>query len=639
MEENINAAFGCKVQRIKEATTVYEQIIDKDKRHGIVVVSTCYFLPSTLEISERVFGYLLELINNIESFSLKINKFATTPAQWIYRVYIDNVIFMISSILGNISGKTPNINTNNNTTRFTYKQLIQNKNILNFISLFLTKYTEHMRTFVGDKYKQIEIFTYENTKLTTHLKSDANSTNSTISGHIGTFGTLMRYHVLTDTRISVCIFRNCSDNFTPLDILIQDYWIIKSDKEFMEYYSANYNFKLTHNEKENYIMSLIYKYNDTGKSQNNRFHKTTDHIAFLINRSFAGLLSCKSNEKHSKYVDLIKKFTDNYINVQGNIYNTNSTFTESTKYMYGIDEAIIQYLFPTIRNGTLKFNSEFIPTKPKRHIVTIKAPIIETNQNTLAISVDTQNTQPTNDTSNKIEKIYEVFFNSKKYSPNSSYILGILNSSKPLPDKYNILHNLLSSLPFDDVNSIECGVSFNDISLMLKSIDYKYKYTFVFKYDKQGTPEKQHSNPTLLEQYNKIFNNDTHKLSEEDKFCKLITIDITETRDINVIIDEFIKYFAIVFSQENFKPVIIYPKNLYEYDGYSYTVKNIKEYTEKITVQQAQNNTLTNNKFMYATGGSVTKKTMGFNNKLTKTRLTKTRLTKTRLTKTRLTKN
>ena len=39
--------------------------------------------------------------------------------------------------------------------------------------------------------------------------------NYVISGHSETFGTLLRFHTLTDIRIGYVIIRNCSTDITP----------------------------------------------------------------------------------------------------------------------------------------------------------------------------------------------------------------------------------------------------------------------------------------------------------------------------------------------------------------------------------------------------------------------------------------
>jgi hypothetical protein len=255
--------LDCKIECIKSAIVPYTLKREKPA-NKVIVVSTCYFFSDKLD--DRGIGYFFELIANIESFMIKINKYTTNPSQWIYRVYIDKIIFMIDKIEEALSTiKTEN--TNNECITNICRNYKNNIDIIYFICNFFKKYIEFIK--IHDKYSNIEIYTYENKNLMRHLKSNP---EHIIAGHIGSFGTLIRYHPLTDERVDVCIMRNCADNFTPLDILIQDYWIERDERKYMEYYDGLYGHNSFDNKSYIKLIQLIYNYNPKSNFFNLRNH-------------------------------------------------------------------------------------------------------------------------------------------------------------------------------------------------------------------------------------------------------------------------------------------------------------------------------------------------------------------------------
>ena len=82
--------------------------VSKNKIENKIIVSTCFFNKVTLLYTYIDGHYVNGLISNIETFNYKIQKYTSTPDNWVYRVYIDETVLNIQSLMDNI------ININNN---------------------------------------------------------------------------------------------------------------------------------------------------------------------------------------------------------------------------------------------------------------------------------------------------------------------------------------------------------------------------------------------------------------------------------------------------------------------------------------------------------------------------------------------
>lgn len=364
-----------------------------------IVISTCYFHNSELYFNRydgRQMEYINGLIANIETFDLKIRKYTSNPEKWIYRVYIDETVLNISSLIHNIFNVDADSFTKD-SMRLTRKQMfnkyfkktIKNKtnnnfineidpfyteirsvithnyNIFIFIEKLLTKYIDTISGKVknsndGSKYDNIEIMTYANPQLYNRLVSNP---NKIISGEIATYGTLMRYHPLTDSNIAVVIMRNCSHTITPLDLIIQNYWImVEHDKEFMEYVDKSYDFAAVRDlrGRKNWYMSLYYKSTNSKRDMMQKIRH------FNYDRVMAGLISCKMgrgfySSKHYEniFTELYRKLDlkidlklDGINSIQSKLHK--SMVINNLTYDYGIDEAIINFIFPELRAYTYR---------------------------------------------------------------------------------------------------------------------------------------------------------------------------------------------------------------------------------------------------------------------------------------------
>ena len=102
-------------------------------------MSTNYFPSSNFSLgndNRNVISYITELLKNIESFQTKIDKYTRPGNTWIYRVYLDNIIYKFDEILVNLQSKT-NVNNSNTYISTIIKNLQLNQHIFtNLIGFF-----------------------------------------------------------------------------------------------------------------------------------------------------------------------------------------------------------------------------------------------------------------------------------------------------------------------------------------------------------------------------------------------------------------------------------------------------------------------------------------------------------------------
>ena len=535
-----NTFLNCKIKCIKKATTVYETTPNPE---DIIVMSTCYFIPSNFSKNEKTFKYINELIANIESFQMKIDRFTTNPNRWIYRVYIDSSLLELQSIMDTLLSKKKDKtrHTNNNLKNENIVEILknikENYNFYLFIYLLLTKYIEQIKLIdKNSKYTQIELFTYENTDIRHKL-----SNSSYISGNIDTFGTLLRYHPLTDKNIGYCIMRNCSHNLTPLDIIIQNYWIENTTKEFMEYRLKDYMFNIdsTYNRRK-IINTHKHIYNQNNIKPNTTYKNTTNinktkkntntklcFLDFSCNRVLGGLFSVKIKHNHDNYIKKFNSFTKKYIDNKTLLKTYNrKDFNNKEKYKYGIDESIILYIIPKIRNS-LNNNS--------------------LDNNNLVIILNTKVSSCIGECIGKCvindDHIKNCDFTDIYLK--DMYIDDIEDISHKLivlQSQYEEIYDILGSLPFNKINTYK--LSEMSLFSILKGIDYNIKYIFTFE------------NTKIYNLYNKIKKSTPKNIID---FCKLYIIDISKPETIITIIEQFITELSIAYSEYNFKPILTYP--------------------------------------------------------------------------------
>ena len=588
---------GALIKPIKEIKT---EIPDK------IIVSTCYFHYQSILFYENKYGYgtmtyLNGLISNIETFYLKIQKYTTNPEKWIYRVYIDEAVLNIKSIMDNIR-KNEKIRKNTKLSKIIndksdaylineldYNYILHKNNISKyydnfiFIETLLKKYITMISNSNDAKYKNIEIFTYNNDEL--HYKLSSNP-EKYISSTISTYGTLMRFHPLTDANTSVVIMRNCSHNMTPLDIIIQNYWIIKSDKEYMEYVDKTYDFTMDRHEyipyRKQFYMTL---YN---KSTNSIHEKAAKIKHFGYDRVMAGLIGVKINNKfhsYTYYTNIFDKLYDRLksdtmsSNIKSNIHKLDK---DKIIYDYGIDEAIIQFIFPELRSASYSYTNSKDKQNEIQHTFAIefknggkpsccnkcdKTKLQSKIQSVYKLKNITRKTK-TKTLNSKIDKkccLKDIYKNDTEYYSMPKYMQYYLNNNT-IPEDMQYLR----SLPFQKLNINTWQISRLVFNLVTQSILFIHKYNFAVqdKFNIKPTFIKRHrikpqQSKNTTEIQNTTNDNTLAKktkktiLKETDKYAIICNI---RKKDHDV--DKYLNNLQRAYGSDNFYPVLIYPKQL-----------------------------------------------------------------------------
>jgi len=545
--QNTEQFLGCTITPLKEANDVYT----KTNKEDIIVVSTCFFISSNFNIDNKTFKYIDELIANIESFQMKINRFTTNPTKWIYRVYIDDTIFKLKQI---IDKKFQETNLANSNIKEINANIEKNKNKLLYIYLLLTTYIDEIIKSKIYKYIQIEIYTYSNDNIKYKL---INNDKSNISGHIATFGTLIRYHPLTDSRIGYCIMRNCSTNFGPLDIMIQNYWINIKKTKYMEYKIFQYsflNFK-NMNTTNKYAIKYMKIYEKNINSSNNI-------------RFGAGLISVKLNSNEfTNYITTFNSIKETYIDIKLNS-NNNKYKNNKNKYEYGIDELFIKKIFPdlvsymdvfSIELSSKPVNSNICDTIVNKNVITPTEKKNETkllycNLPKLLFGVKLFNTILTQSQITNEKQI-------KLSEGNINMINEDLEDIYELDTQYKDIYNYIGTKLLYNINTFP--ISELPEMAILKSFDYDIKYNFYF----------EKINNIMIRILINNLGSDSDSDTYYDKIFNVIKLDISNISDISdkkllKTVKTYMDTLEIAFSLENFKPLIIYPKkfNLYTND-------------------------------------------------------------------------
>ena len=640
----MNTFLGSIIKPIKEIklNTNNDTNTNTNINNDFIIVTTCYFHDTYYNFYDRNYEYLTGLIDNIETFNMKVKQFTTNSEKWIYRVYIDEFVLNIKSTMdeimnGNLKKKTKIHKTLNNyideiddNIQLIKNNINYNYNIFLFIQLLLTKYFKLITESTDNKYKNIEIFTYNNDNTKYKLYSNP---KINVSGEIATYGTLLRYHSLLDSKASVVIMRNCSHNMTPLDIIIQNYWIENSDKEFMEYVDTDYNFinRGGHNYKY-YWYNKLYNKNTNDKETRS---KKIKH--FNYDRIMAGLFSCKignstngnstngnstnntskNYNSHKYYKDIFNEL--NYKLVESKIFihnnhdnhiNVNVKHSSIIKFGYGVDEAIIQFIFPKLR--TVSYINKFKKTNPDNivqhtfainfvnggkihncnkcdkktkiqlNIIKIKKTKKKTKNNTDNLVASNNDTKDKNskDDKEKSNCNIKTLVNCRLYD---IYKDDYNEYSMPYDIVYNLQFNYtydikyLRSLQFVTLNENTWEIQKLPMELLISSIMFKNKYTFALKTYRIDnskympyfiTDDRLIKDKTKNTQKNDTTKNDTTKndttkndttINKKQKKYDPYLI-LCSFRKKHLDVDKFLENLPIAYNENNFYPVVMYPR-------------------------------------------------------------------------------
>ena len=355
---------------------------------GKIIVSTCYF-PNYLHDFDkgywddsRSLNYINELIANIETFEMKVARYTSKPDKWVYRIYIDETIFNLEKIINNViphdEAKNKKITKKHRRrrNRLIYHKSLRNKtnnnlineldsyatairfNIINaydvllFIGKLMRKYIDMILECKDSRYDNIEIMTYSNPDLQMRLETNP---DKIISGMIATYGTLMRFHPCLDKDARAVIMRNCSHNLTPLDLIIQNYWLeAVPELEFMEYVNITYDFTADRNlpMREQWYKTFFDSASNTKHTKANKIRH------FGYDRVMAGLISAKLNsDGYKTSTHYSQVFAKLHSKMQESLSSNSNIFRmidSDALYTYGVDEAVINFIFPELRSGSYR---------------------------------------------------------------------------------------------------------------------------------------------------------------------------------------------------------------------------------------------------------------------------------------------
>lgn len=612
---------GARINQIKST---------KQPISGKIIISTCYF-PNYLHNfdkgswsdTSKSLNYINELIANIETFEMKVARFSSNPDKWVYRVYIDETIFNLEKIINNVipyaEVKNKKITKKDRHWygRLIYQKSLRNKtnnnlineldsyattireNIINaydifiFISKLLSKYIDMILECKDSRYDNIEIMTYSNPDLQIHLETNP---DKIISGMMATYGTLMRFHACLDKDAHAVIMRNCSHNITPLDLIIQNYWLeAVPELEYMEYVDITYDFTANRNlpMRQQWYKTFF------DVASNTKHTKASKIRHFGYDRVMAGLISAKLNsDGYNSSAHYSQVFAKLYSKMQESLSRGDSIFRmidSDSLYNYGVDEAVINFIFPELRSGSYRHkdvkNPSGLESKTfalelingnastchkcdKKKFEAIldntlgKLPVIRAipNKHTDSASDSSENKANTICCLNDIYMRDSGFYNLQDKITKFSHMEHILASLRALPFyklKMNSWH--MPMLTFGNV---------------LGSIMFINKYTFALR-DKSNIPisikrtEKihkrwdnkyMHETTSSSSKNNKSTEHNKTKEPNKPKITKkidkhLVLCNVRSTK-LNNEIEKYLAGVKAAYNKQNFYPILIYPSRL-----------------------------------------------------------------------------
>ena len=599
---------------------------------GKIIVSTCYFPNDLHEFDKdswdeaKSLNYINELIANIETFQMKIARYTSNPDKWVYRVYIDETIFNLEKIIHYVispaDAKNKKITKRHWRGHLMYHKSLRNKtnnniineldayattirrNIINaydvllFIGKLLRKYIDMILASKDSRYDNIEIITYSNPDLQFHLGTDH---DKTISGLIATYGTLMRFHPCLDKDAHAIIMRNCSNNLSPLDLIIQNYWLEAFPTlEYMEYVDITYDFTA---DRDLPMREQWYKifFDNASNSKHTRAGKIRH---FGYDRVMAGLISAKLNSTgyntsthYSQVFDKLHNKMQESLSSNTNIFKMNVSYA---LYSYGIDEAVINFIFPELRSGSYRHKDVINPAGLERKTFALE--LINGSASTChkcdkkefdTILDNTLGKLPANpnkykkpsrdsiskdsiskdDTGNKVESsccLIDIYMRDT----------GFYNLQYKI-NKFSHLEHILGSLralPFYKLKINSWRMPMLTISNVLEGIMFINKYNFALR-DKYNIPSR-------IRRAVKIFNNTensnmhggaSNSNSKEDKaktlekhkkpkitkkIDKHLVLCNVRSANINNEIEKYLAGVKAAYASNNFYPILTYPSRL-----------------------------------------------------------------------------
>jgi hypothetical protein len=592
---------------------------------GKIIVSTCYF-PNYLHDFDKgdwddskSLNYINELIANIETFEMKVARYTSKPDKWVYRIYIDETIFNLEKIINNVIPHDEVKNKKNTKKhrrrrgRLIYHKSLRNKtnnnlineldsyatairsNIINtydillFISKLMRKYIDMILASKDSRYDNIEIMTYSNPDLQIHLETNP---DKIISGMIATYGTLMRFHPCLDKDAHAVIMRNCSHNLTPLDLIIQNYWLeAVPELEFMEYVNITYDFTANRN-----LRMRQQWYKTFFDSASNTKHTKANKIRhFGYDRVMAGLISAKLNsDGYNTSAHYSQVFTKLYSKMQESLSSNSNIFRmidSDSLYTYGVDEAVINFIFPELRSGSYRHRDVKNPSGLERKTFALE--LMNGNASTchkcdkkeFESLLDDTLGKPNNKSESASGSSVSKSSTEKKAKPicclNDIYMrdTGFYNLQYKITNFFNLgwILSSLRALPFYKLKMNNWNVPMLTFGNVLEGIMFINKYTFALR-DKSNIPRRVKRTEQTQEsafsnskedksiEHDQKKEPDEKKQSNKPKITRKIDKHLVLCNVRNANLDnEIEKYLAgvrIAYARENFYPILIYPSRL-----------------------------------------------------------------------------
>jgi len=592
---------------------------------GKIIVSTCYF-PNYLHDFDkgywddsRSLNYINELIANIETFEMKVARYTSNPDKWVYRIYIDETIFNLEKIINNViphdEAKNKKITKKHRRrrNRLIYHKSLRNKtnnnlineldsyatairfNIINaydvllFIGKLMRKYIDMILECKDSRYDNIEIMTYSNPDLQMRLETNP---DKIISGMIATYGTLMRFHPCLDKDARAVIMRNCSHNLTPLDLIIQNYWLeAVPELEFMEYVNITYDFTADRNlpMREQWYKTFFDSASNTKHTKANKIRH------FGYDRVMAGLISAKLNsDGYKTSTHYSQVFAKLHSKMQESLSSNSNIFRmidSDALYTYGVDEAVINFIFPELRSGSYRHKDVKNPSGLERKTFALElmngyaSTCHKCDRKGFEAILDDTLGKPNKKSDSASGSSVSKSSTEKKAKPicclNDIYMrdTGFYNLQYKITNFFHMESILASlrALPFYKLKMNSWHMPALTFGNVLEGIMFINKYTFALR-NKSNIPrrvkrtEKTQESAFSNSKEDKSIEHDKKKEPNEKKqsnkpkitrkIDKHLVLCNVRSANLDNEIEKYLAGVRLAYAVENFYPILIYPNKL-----------------------------------------------------------------------------
>ena len=592
---------------------------------GKIIVSTCYF-PNYLHDFDkgywddsRSLNYINELIANIETFEMKVARYTSKPDKWVYRIYIDETIFNLEKIINNViphdEAKNKKITKKHRRrrNRLIYHKSLRNKtnnnlineldsyatairfNIINaydvllFIGKLMRKYIDMILECKDSRYDNIEIMTYSNPDLQMRLETNP---DKIISGMIATYGTLMRFHPCLDKDARAVIMRNCSHNLTPLDLIIQNYWLeAVPELEFMEYVNITYDFTADRNlpMREQWYKTFFDSASNTKHTKANKIRH------FGYDRVMAGLISAKLNsDGYKTSTHYSQVFAKLHSKMQESLSSNSNIFRmidSDALYTYGVDEAVINFIFPELRSGSYRHKDVKNPSGLERKTFALElmngyaSTCHKCDRKGFEAILDDTLGKPNKKSDSASGSSVSKSSTEKKAKPicclNDIYMrdTGFYNLQYKITNFFHMESILASlrALPFYKLKMNSWHMPALTFGNVLEGIMFINKYTFALR-NKSNIPrrvkrtEKTQESAFSNSKEDKSIEHDKKKEPNEKKqsnkpkitrkIDKHLVLCNVRSANLDNEIEKYLAGVRLAYAVENFYPILIYPNKL-----------------------------------------------------------------------------